>query len=212
MRRKTDSLSVQALFRACAFSALPGLAIAAPGDGAGPRAPVFLPPVSLRSTPAHRKRRRRPRRPSRPGATSSPPLVPPPGLTDLPPTAPAPTISGIGSSQSGSSGSAAPALTGKVARITIRGNSAISTEAIRAYVAQKIGSPYNPTLADRDRDQIKGMGYFNGDIGLSRRAQWRRRYRRDLHRRRKPADQEDRLHGEHPQRCSPSIARDSSKR
>jgi len=164
-------ISVQALFRACTFLALSGALALMPAPGAAqvPGRPAVPAPGQPSVDPGSPKAQT-PTAPvsSAPGAASSPPLVPPPGLSDLPPPAPAPTITGINSGQSGAtSTSSAPVLTGKVARITIRGNSAISTEAIRAYIAQKIGSPYNPTLADRDRDQIKGMGYFNGEIGLS---------------------------------------------
>lgn len=164
------SLSVQALFRACAFLALGGaLAAPAPSLAQVPQRPVVPAPGQPAVDPGSPKAQA-PTAPvsSAPGASASPPLVPPTGLSDRPPTAPAPTISGINSGSSGvTSANSAPNLPGKVARITIRGNSAISTEAIRAYISQKIGSPYNPTQADRDRDQVKGMGYFNGEIGLS---------------------------------------------
>lgn len=161
---------MQALFRACAFLALGGaLAAPAPSLAQVPQRPVVPAPGQPAVDPGSPKAQT-PTAPvsSAPGASASPPLVPPTGLSDLPPTAPAPTISGINSGPSGAtSANSAPNLPGKVARITIRGNSAISTEAIRAYVSQKIGSPYNPAQADRDRDQVKGMGYFNGEIGLS---------------------------------------------
>ena len=171
-RRDTKrSISPQTLFRACAVLALPGALALAPTRGAAqvPQRPVVPAPGQPSVDPGS-PRAQTPTAPvsSAPGATASPPLVPPPGLSDLPPTAPAPTISGINTGQSAvSAANTAPVLPGKVARISIRGNSAISTEAIRAYISQKIGSPYNPTLADRDRDQVKGMGYFNGEIGLS---------------------------------------------
>ncbi len=87
----------------------------------------------------------------------------PPAAPETPPAAP-PSITGLDNSPAADN---APVLSGKIARIAIRGNTHISTEAIRAVLSQKVGSPYNATAADRDRDQIKGMGFFNGEVVLN---------------------------------------------
>lgn len=65
------------------------------------------------------------------------------------------------------SGDVAPQMTGTITQIILKGNSQISTPAILAVMAQKIGDSYIPANADKDRDNIKGMGYFNGDVGLT---------------------------------------------
>lgn len=61
---------------------------------------------------------------------------------------------------------------GRISRITIVGNEQpnrinVSTTAIRAVTTQKEGDVYNQAAVERDRDAIRGMGYFNGEVGLS---------------------------------------------
>lgn len=63
--------------------------------------------------------------------------------------------------------SQAPALTGRLDSITISGNSKISTAAIQAVLSQKTGEQYVPDTAEKDREAIKAMGYFNGEVGLA---------------------------------------------
>jgi outer membrane protein insertion porin family len=63
--------------------------------------------------------------------------------------------------------SSTPSPTGRIAKITISGNVNITTGAIMALVSQKVGDPYDLATADKDREAIKNMGYFNGDIGLN---------------------------------------------
>lgn len=100
------------------------------------------------------------------------PLVPPAGAVTAPggapngPTIATPPLGGIGDTGPTSTPEA-PQLTGKIARITIAGNVNITTQAIRAVMSQKVGSTYVPALADRDREQIKALGYFNGDVTLN---------------------------------------------
>ena len=77
-----------------------------------------------------------------------------------------PPLGGLDNTAPGDAGGA-PQLSGRIARITIRGNVNVSTPAIQAVLAQKVGQPYSANSADRDRDAIKSLGYFNGDIGLS---------------------------------------------
>ena len=93
------------------------------------------------------------------------PLVPV-APAPAPPTIATPPVEGLDNAAPGDAG-AAPQLTGRIARITIRGNVNVSTPAIRAVLAQKVGQPYSATAADRDREAIKNLGYFNGDISLS---------------------------------------------
>ncbi len=64
---------------------------------------------------------------------------------------------------------AAPQLTGRVSRIAIVGNANVSDAAIRAYVTQSgltLGGPYSAGLAEKSRDAVKNMGYFNGDVEI----------------------------------------------
>jgi len=64
-------------------------------------------------------------------------------------------------------GPSAPSLTGRVSRITIAGNTKVTDPAIRAYVTQsglKLGAPYSAAVAEKARDAVKNMGYFNGDV------------------------------------------------
>ena len=82
------------------------------------------------------------------------------GLAPAAPDAPAAAVGGGTVSQ-------APALTGKIDSITIRGNTRITTAAIMASISEKVGDQYSPDAADKDREAIKGMGYFNGEVGLS---------------------------------------------
>ena len=63
--------------------------------------------------------------------------------------------------------SSAPVLTGRVSRIAVLGNANVSDVAIRAYITQsglKLGEPYSAALAEKARDAVKNMGYFNGDV------------------------------------------------
>jgi len=63
----------------------------------------------------------------------------------------------------------APQITGRVSRIAIIGNTNVSDAAIRAYVTQsglKLGEAYSAPLAEKARDAVKNMGYFNGDVGI----------------------------------------------
>ena len=90
--------------------------------------------------------------PGVPGLVTPPPL----NLPGLPP----PTGTDTGG---------APQLTGRVSLLTISGNSNVSDAAIRTVISQaglKQGDPYTAQAADAARDAVKGMGYFNGDVGL----------------------------------------------
>ena len=63
----------------------------------------------------------------------------------------------------------APQLTGRVSRLTLVGNTNINGDAIRAVVSSaglRLGDAYTAGLADAARDAVKGMGYFNGDVGV----------------------------------------------
>ena len=61
----------------------------------------------------------------------------------------------------------APMAVGKIAKITVTGNKNISPDAILAVISQKIGDQYSQTAAENDREAIKDMGYFNGEVGLT---------------------------------------------
>ncbi|MEO7715004.1 MAG: BamA/TamA family outer membrane protein [Capsulimonas sp.] len=61
----------------------------------------------------------------------------------------------------------APALKGKITEVVIKGNQTISTDAIQAVLSQKVGDQYTQDGAEKDREAVKNMGYFNGDIGLN---------------------------------------------
>lgn len=97
----------------------------------------------------------------------------PPTLQPTPPTAPiqsSPSLLEPGPSPDDNSllpAPAAPTLVGKIAKITLSGNKAISTDAIEAVMTQKVGAQFDETAAENDRDAIKGMGYFNGDVVLT---------------------------------------------
>ena len=164
--RKTRA---QAWSTACAFAALIGLTASAPRVARAQAEPNPVAPAPGQpSVNPGSPKAQTPTAPTTgaPGPDKAPSLTPPPAL-NVPPVAP--SIGGLSGPPAApsESGPAAPALTGKIARMVIRGNRIISTEAIRAVMTQKIGSPYNASLADRDRDQIKGMGYFNGEVILS---------------------------------------------
>nr|MDQ2687265.1 BamA/TamA family outer membrane protein [Armatimonadota bacterium] len=94
---------------------------------------------------------------------------PPPGAEINPGGLPGAGVPPLGGLDNGgqNTGPTAPQLTGKISSIAIVGNVHIVTAAIRAVMAQKVGSPYNAALADKDHDQIKAMGYFNGDVVLN---------------------------------------------
>ena len=64
-------------------------------------------------------------------------------------------------------GPEAPSLTGRVSRIAIVGNAKVTDPAIRAYITQSgltLGAPYSAAAAEKARDAVKNMGYFNGDV------------------------------------------------
>ena len=64
-------------------------------------------------------------------------------------------------------GPQAPSLTGRVSRIAISGNAKVTDPAIRAYITQSgltLGAPYSAAVAEKARDAVKNMGYFNGDV------------------------------------------------
>lgn len=65
------------------------------------------------------------------------------------------------------SSQAAPALTGKIAHITILGNKNIATGAILSILAAKIGDPYTPQAADKDLAALNGMGVFMKPASVS---------------------------------------------
>lgn len=110
---------------------------------------------------------------AQPGPMIPPTVVPPISLPAAPaaPAAPAPppgvSVQGTNSDTTDSTQQEAPQATGNIAQINIKGNASVSTQAILALISQKVGDAYVPANADKDRDTIKGMGYFNGDIGLS---------------------------------------------
>ena len=145
-----------------AVKGAPGGAVGPPPGGAGAPAPnlpsVTNPPIV---TPP----------------VATPPVAPPPGNPT--PAAP-PVITGPGLNQpplnlpgaATGDGTApgAPQLTGRVSRITIIGNANINGDAIRAVITQaglRLGDAYTAGLADAARDAVKGMGYFNGDVGIA---------------------------------------------
>ena len=52
-------------------------------------------------------------------------------------------------------------IQGSISAIVIKGNTNISTDAIRAVLLQKVGQPYSDTSAETDRQAIEDMGYFS---------------------------------------------------
>jgi outer membrane protein insertion porin family len=94
--------------------------------------------------------------------------VAPPGAAPAaaPPMIEPPPVAGGGDAASGDADNA-PQLTGRISRINIKGNVHLSTLAIQAVLSQKVGQPYTARGADLDRDAIKNMGFFNGDVGLT---------------------------------------------
>lgn len=91
------------------------------------------------------------------------------GNAAAPAAAPAVPAAPAGAGQTGgdTTASQAPALTGRLDNIVIRGNTHITTAAINAVLSQKVGDQYSQDAAEKDREAIKGMGYFNGEVGLS---------------------------------------------
>jgi outer membrane protein insertion porin family len=55
----------------------------------------------------------------------------------------------------------ADSVQGQIGAIVFKGNSNISTDAIRAVLQQKIGDQYSDTASEADRQAIDGMGYFS---------------------------------------------------
>lgn len=113
--------------------------------------------------------------PAAPAPTDANP-TPTPAPSDANPTpSPAPADStgaaadngAAGADQSGEGEFQAPAATGKIAKITISGNKNISTDAIMAVMTEKVGDQYSQTAAENDREAIKDMGYFNGEVGIT---------------------------------------------
>ncbi len=113
---------------------------------------------------------------------ATPPVAPPPGnpTPAAPPAAappaaapPAPALPPInipGAATGEGTAPGAPQLTGRVSRITVIGNANINGDAIRAVIKQaglRLGDAYTAGLADAARDAVKGMGYFNGDVGVA---------------------------------------------
>ena len=148
-----------------AVKGAPGGAVGPPPGGAGAPAPtlpsVTNPPIV---TPP----------------VATPPVAAPPG-NPTPPAPPAnaapplnlPPLNLPGGGAGDGTAPGAPQLTGRVSRITVIGNVNINGDAIRAVISQaglRLGNAYSAGLADGARDAVKGMGYFNGDIGDRRRA------------------------------------------
>ena len=94
-----------------------------------------------------------------------------PGTAPIVPPADAPPIAGLSPITIGapatSAGPGAPSLQGRISAIAIHGNVNITVDAIKAVLAEKVGDDYSAAQANKDRDAIKGMGYFNGDVGVS---------------------------------------------
>ena len=57
-------------------------------------------------------------------------------------------------------------LNAAITQIRIQGNVNIKAEDIRAVTSEKIGDLYDQVAAEKDRSAIKGMGDFNGEIGM----------------------------------------------
>ena len=106
---------------------------------------------------------------------ATPPVAAPPGNPT--PAAPAaappafnlPPLNLPGGATGDGGGPGAPQLTGRVSRLAIVGNANINGDAIRAVIASaglRLGNAYTAGLADAARDAVKGMGYFNGDVGV----------------------------------------------
>jgi outer membrane protein insertion porin family len=102
--------------------------------------------------------------PPNPANNASPPLmgVPTPALGG----APAPSLDTP--TPDADMATPGPAAMGKIAQIIIvhKGTANISNDAIRAIMTEKVGDQYDPDKAGADQAAIKGMGYFNGDVGL----------------------------------------------
>ena len=106
---------------------------------------------------------------------ATPPVAPPPGNPTPagPPAAPPafnlPPLNLPGAATGDGGGPGAPQLTGRVSRISVVGNANINGDAIRAVASSaglRLGNSYTAGLADAARDAVKGMGYFNGDVGV----------------------------------------------
>ena len=142
-----------------AVTQAPGGAVGPPAGGAGAPAPnlpsvtnppIVTPPVA---TPP----------------VAAPPGNPTPAPTPAPPAFNLPPLNLPGAATGDGGGPGAPQLTGRVSRITIVGNVNINGDAIRAVVSSaglRLGNAYTAGLADAARDAVKGMGYFNGDVGV----------------------------------------------
>lgn len=107
---------------------------------------------------------------------ATPPVAPPPG-NPTPPAPPAtappalnlPPLNLPGAAAGDGTAPGAPQFTGRVSRITVVGNANINGDAIRAVISQaglRLGDAYTAGLANAARDAVKGMGYFNGDVGI----------------------------------------------
>ncbi len=156
--------------RACALLASAGLALVGVGPAwaqGQPNSPVVpsaptnpAAPPSVNPNPnAHPV----PLGPN-PAANPPPPVAgPPPAVGNTPPgpDAGAPDV-GVAAPTPG------PPLAGRIAQIIIihKGTAIISNDAILAQMTEKVGDQYDPDKAGADQAAIKGMGYFNGDVGL----------------------------------------------
>ena len=147
-----------------AVKGAPGGPVGPPPGGAGvPSPPPNLPPVT--NPPIVTPPVATPPLPIPPGNPTPPvpPVVTGPGLNPPPLNVP-----GAGAGDGTAPG--APQLTGRVSRITVAGNANINGDAIRAVISQaslRLGDAYTAGLADGARDAVKGMGYFNGDVGVT---------------------------------------------
>jgi outer membrane protein insertion porin family len=103
--------------------------------------------------------------------TPAAPVSGAPAVTTPAPLGEAPALTVPSTPDAGTTGTTetpqAPALTGKIAKITISGNKNISSDAIMAVMSEKVGDEYSQTSAENDREAIRDMGYFNGEVGLT---------------------------------------------
>jgi len=146
-----------------AVKGAPGGPVGPPPGGAGAPAPtlpsvtnppIVTPPVATPPIAA-------------PPGDPTPPATKPPALNVPPLNLPPLNLPGAAAGEGTAPG--APQLTGRVSRITVTGNANINGDAIRAVVSQaglRLGDAYSAGLANASRDAVKGMGYFNGDVGI----------------------------------------------